>query len=140
MLLEQLLQIYNCCKWCYIRFCKCNLFNAEAVTVNGGTISTSTGTSSFAGAITLGAHSTFDVDGTQLTVSGNVTDGAGTYNITKTGNGILVLSNTTNSYDGTTTISAGTLTVTGRLDSGTYSANIINNSALIYNSASAQDV
>ena len=37
--------------------------------------------SSFAGAITLGAHSTFDVDGTQLTVSGNVTDGAGTYNI-----------------------------------------------------------
>jgi autotransporter-associated beta strand protein len=111
----------------------------EAVTVNGGTISTSTGTSSFAGAITLGAHSTFDVDGTQLTVSGNVTDGAGTYNITKTGNGILVLSNTTNSYDGTTTISAGTLTVTGRLDSGTYSANIINNSALIYNSTSAQE-
>ena len=94
--------------------------------------------STFAGAITLGAHSTFDVDGTQLTVSGNVTDGDGTYNITKTGNGILVLSNTTNSYDGTTTISAGTLTVTGRLDSGTYSANIINNSALIYNSASAQ--
>jgi autotransporter-associated beta strand protein len=111
----------------------------EAVTVNGGTISTSTGTSSFAGAITLGAHSTFDVDGTQLTVSGNVTDGDNTYNITKTGNGILVLSNTTNSYDGTTTISAGTLTVTGRLDSGTYSANIINNSALIYNSTSAQE-
>jgi autotransporter-associated beta strand protein len=47
----------------------------ESVTVNGGTISTSTGTSSFAGAITLGANSTFDVDGTQLTVSGNVTDG-----------------------------------------------------------------
>jgi autotransporter-associated beta strand protein len=111
---------------------------AEAVTVNGGTISTSTGTSSFAGAITLGAHSTFDIDGTQLTVSGNVTDGDGIYNITKTGNGILVLSNTTNSYDGTTTISAGTLTVTGRLDSGSYSADIINNSALIYNSASAQ--
>jgi autotransporter-associated beta strand protein len=112
---------------------------AEAVTVNGGTISTSSGTSSFAGAITLGAHSIFDVDGTQLTVSGNVTDGVETYNITKTGNGILVLSNTTNSYDGTTTISAGTLTVTGRLDSGSYSANIINNSALIYNSTSAQE-
>jgi autotransporter-associated beta strand protein len=111
----------------------------EAITVNGGTIATSTGTSTFAGEITLGAHSIFDIDGTQLTVSGNVTDGAGTYNITKTGNGILVLSNTTNSYDGTTTISAGTLTVTGRLDSGTYSANIINNSALIYNSASAQE-
>jgi autotransporter-associated beta strand protein len=112
---------------------------AEAITVNGGTIATSTGTSSFAGDITLGAHSIFDIDGTQLTVSGNVTDSTGTYNITKTGNGILVLSNTTNSYDGTTTISAGTLTVTGRLDSGSYSANIINNSALIYNSASAQE-
>ncbi|NCW10029.1 MAG: hypothetical protein EBW40_09850, partial [Gammaproteobacteria bacterium] len=111
----------------------------ESVTVNGGTISTSTGTSSFAGAITLVDDSTFDVDGTQLTVSGNVTDSTGIYNITKTGDGILVLSNTTNSYDGTTTISAGTLTVTGRLDSGTYSANIINNSALIYNSASAQE-
>ena len=111
----------------------------EAVTVNGGTICNFNRNSSFAGAITLGAHSIFDVDGTQLTVSGNVTDGANTYNITKTGDGILVLSNTTNSYDGTTTISAGTLTVTGRLDSGTYSANIINNSALIYNSTSAQE-
>jgi autotransporter-associated beta strand protein len=111
----------------------------EAITVNGGTIATSTGTSTVAGDITLGAHSIFDIDETQLTVSGNVTDGDGIYNITKTGDGILVLSNTTNSYDGTTTISAGTLTVTGRLDSGTYSANIINNSALIYNSASAQE-
>ena len=88
---------------------------AEAITVNGGTIATSTGTSIVAGAITLGAHSIFDIDGTQLTVSGNVTDGDGTYNITKTGDGILVLSNTTNSYDGTTTISAGTLTVTGTI-------------------------
>src|SRR6056300_563735 len=120
-------------------FANINYATTEAITVNGGTISTSTGTSSFTGTITLGAHSTFDIDGTQLTVSGNVTDGANTYNITKTGDGILVLSNTTNSYDGTTTISAGTLTVTGRLDSGTYSADIINNSALIYNSASAQE-
>ena len=112
---------------------------AEAVTVNGGTIATSTGTSIVAGTITLGAHSIFDVDGTQLTLSGNVTDGDNTYNINKTGDGILVLSNTTNSYDGTTTISTGTLTVIGRLDSGTYSANIINNSALIYNSASTQE-
>jgi autotransporter-associated beta strand protein len=119
-------------------FANINYATTEAITVNGGTIATSSGTSIVAGAITLGTHSTFDVDGTQLTVSGNVTDGDGIYNITKTGDGILVLSNTTNSYDGTTTISAGTLTVTGRLDSGTYSANIINNSALIYNSASAQ--
>src|SRR5210317_500875 len=112
---------------------------AEAVTVNGGTISTSTGTSIVAGVITLGAHSIFDIDGTQLTLSGNVTDGDNAYNITKSGDGILALSNATNSYDGTTTISTGTLTVIGRLDSGTYSANIINNSALIYNSISTQE-
>src|SRR5210317_832568 len=110
----------------------------ESVTVNGGTISTSTGTSSFAGAITLGANSIFDVDGTQLTVSGNVTDGGNIYNIDKTGTGILVLSNTTNSYTGTTDISAGTLTVTGSLNSGTYNSNITNECALIYNSASDQ--
>ena len=116
-------------------FANINYATTEAITVNGGTIATSSGTSIVAGVITLGAHSIFDIDGTQLTVSGNVTDGEGTYNITKTGDGILVLSNTTNSYDGTTTISAGTLTVTGRLDSGSYSANIINNSALIYNSS-----
>src|SRR5210317_345595 len=120
-------------------FANINYATTEAITVNGGTIATSSGTSIVAGVITLGAHSIFDIDGTQLTVSGNITDGDGTYNITKTGNGILVLSNTTNSYDGTTTISTGTLTVIGRLDSGTYSANIINNSALIYNSISTQE-
>jgi filamentous hemagglutinin family protein len=80
----------------------------ETLTVNGGTVKTSTGTSSFAGGVTLGANSTVDVTGTQLTISGVITDGASTYGLTKTGSGILVLSNT-NTYDGTTTISAGTL-------------------------------
>jgi hypothetical protein len=40
----------------------------EAIT-NSGTLSTSTGTSSYAGTMTLGADSTIDVDGTQLTIS-----------------------------------------------------------------------
>jgi hypothetical protein len=47
-----------------------NYSTTEAITNNGGTIATSTGTSSFAGVITLGADSIFDVDGTELTVSG----------------------------------------------------------------------
>ena len=80
----------------------------EALTVNGGTIKTSTGTSSFAGGVTLGGNSTVDVTGTQLTTSGVITDGASTFGLTKTGSGALVLSNA-NTYDGTTTISAGTL-------------------------------
>jgi filamentous hemagglutinin family protein len=75
----------------------------EAITLNGGTIKTSTGTSSFAGAITLGAASTFDVSGTQLTLSGIV---SGSHGITKNGSGSLSLY-ANNSYTGTTTLNAG---------------------------------
>ena len=87
----------------------------EAITNNGGTLSTSTGTSSFAGVMTLGANSTIDVDGTQLTVSTAIGDGSNGYDVDKTGNGILVLSGT-NSYTGDTTISAGTIKLTGSVN------------------------
>ena len=43
-----------------------------------------------------------------------------------------------NTYSGTTTISAGTLNVSGQLGSGTYSSNIINNGILQYSSSSNQ--
>ena len=79
--------------------------------LNGGTISTTTGTSSYADAITLGANSTVDVDGTKLTLSGAIGDGANTFGLTKTGNNTLVLSGA-NSYGGNTTINAGTVEVT----------------------------
>ena len=85
-----------------------NYSTAEAIALNGGTIAASTGTSAFAGAITLGAASTFNVGGTQLGLSGAITDGASTFAITKSGAGILVLSNN-NTYSGNTTISAGTV-------------------------------
>ncbi|WP_440670227.1 autotransporter-associated beta strand repeat-containing protein [Candidatus Pelagibacter sp. HIMB1483] len=84
---------------------------------NSGTISTSTGTSTFAGSITLFANSTVDVDGTQLTLSGGITD-SGTRSLEKTGNGILELS-ADNSYTGGTTITEGTLLVSGSGDLGT---------------------
>ena len=72
----------------------------EAITNNGGTLSTSTGTSAYAGTMTLGANSTIDVDGTQLTISTAIGDGSGGYAITKDGNGTLVLSaNSTYSGD-----------------------------------------
>jgi autotransporter-associated beta strand protein len=87
----------------------------EAITNNGGTLSTSTGTSSFAGVMTLGANSTIDVDGTQLTVSTAIGDGSNGYDIDKTGNGILVLSGA-NSYSGDTTVSAGTIKLTGSVN------------------------
>jgi autotransporter-associated beta strand protein len=81
---------------------------AEAVTNNGGTIAASTGSSTFAGGVTLGGNSTYNVGGTQLTQSGAITDGASTFGINKTGTGVLVLSGN-NTYDGNTTISAGTV-------------------------------
>lgn len=101
---------------------------AEPVTLNGGTLKTSTGTSSLAGAITLLADSFIDVTGTQLTLSGAITGGAG-LDITKTGSGILILSNAGNTYAGATTVNAGTLYVNGT-NSGTGGV-AINNSAVL---------
>jgi autotransporter-associated beta strand protein len=98
----------------------------EAITNNGGTLSTSTGTSSYAGTMTLGADATIDVDGTQLTISTAIGDGSNGYAITKEGTGTLVLS-ATNTFSGDLTISNGTVTMTGTLNdfvdvinSGTY--------------------
>ena len=54
-----------------------NYSTTEAITNNGGTLSTSTGTSAYAGTMTLGANSTIDVDGTQLTISTAIGDGSG---------------------------------------------------------------
>ena len=73
-------------------------------------------------------------DTNNRTISG-VISGAG--NLVKAGSGILTLSGT-NTYTGTTTISAGTLTVSGLLGSGTHSSNIINNSTLNYTTSSNQ--
>ena len=78
----------------------------EAVTLNGGTLATSIGTSGFAGPVTLGANSNVDVGGTQFTLSGAI-GGAG-FGIAKEGSGTLVLSGT-NTYTGATNINAGML-------------------------------
>ncbi|NCV52884.1 MAG: hypothetical protein EBW65_10380, partial [Gammaproteobacteria bacterium] len=98
----------------------------ETITNNGGTLSTSTGTSSYAGVMTLGDDSTIDVDGTQLTISTAIGDGSNGYGITKEGSGTLILSGAS-TFSGDLTISAGTVTMTGTLadtvdvaNSGTY--------------------
>jgi autotransporter-associated beta strand protein len=59
-----------------------------------------------------------NVDGTQLTLSGVISDGANDYDIEKTGSGILVLSGT-NTFSGTTTISGGTLSIAADAGLGT---------------------
>ena len=100
---------------------------AEAITLNGGTLKTSTGSSSLAGAVTLGAASSIDSSGTALTLTGGITNAGylstfsgagstslsstkitGTGGLTKTGSGTLTLS-AADDYSGATTISAGTV-------------------------------
>jgi autotransporter-associated beta strand protein len=78
---------------------------AEPITLNGGTLSASTGISSVAAPVAITGNSTMDVDGTSLTVDGTIS-GAGT--LTKTGAGTLVLT-TANTYTGATTVNGGTL-------------------------------
>jgi autotransporter-associated beta strand protein len=92
-------------------------YSTTEILRNYGIISTSTGTSTFAGSITLLENSTVDVDGTQLTLSGDITD-SGSRSLEKTGNGILELS-ADNGYTGGTTITEGTLLVSGSGDLGT---------------------
>ena len=92
---------------------------SKPLTLNGGTLLTSTGTSTFAGAVTLGAAgSTVDVSGTQLTLSGVI---GGGNELTKASGGILILSGN-NTYTGATNINAGTLAVTANNALGTNAA------------------
>jgi autotransporter-associated beta strand protein len=80
---------------------------AEPLTINGGTLATSTGTSSVTSPINLASNSSMDVDGTLLTIT-NVISGTGGFS--KTGSGELLLE-FVNTYTGSTIIDSGTLTL-----------------------------
>lgn len=89
---------------------------AEDVTISGtgvastGALESTANNNIWSGDVTLGADSSIGVTtaATTLEISGVIDDGDGTYNLTKVGAGTLVLSNT-NTYGGTTTITAGYL-------------------------------
>ncbi len=90
-----------------------------------------------------GTHATFNVaDGgaaIDLSVTAAITQSGGVSNITKTGAGLMQISGV-NAYTGTTTISGGTLRIsgTGSLNSGNYASNITNNGVLEFNSSATQ--
>ena len=112
---------------------------AGHLTINGGTLqSTADFTLDSNRGVALGSsHGTFNVNsGTTLTVAGIV---AGSNNLIKSGDGRLILSGV-NTYTGNTTISAGTLEVSGLLGSGTYSGNISNSGTFEYSSSSNQTI
>jgi autotransporter-associated beta strand protein len=87
---------------------------AEPITLSGGALQTTTGTGAISGTITLSSASTITVNGA-LTLSGVI---SGSNNLTKAGSGTLNLTGA-NDYVGSTTINAGTVTVSG---SGTLGA------------------
>src|SRR5690606_27277439 len=103
-----------------------NYTTAEAVSVTGagvsslGAIRNIAGDNSFAGPITMTGSTTFGVDAGQLTLTNLITDGAGTFNVTKVGAGTLHLTNATGStYNGTTSVNEGTLLVNNTSGSAT---------------------
>ena len=91
--------------------------DTDNIILGGGTLNT---TASFTlntnRGITLTGNSSINVNSsTTLTYAGVIADNASTYNITKSGSGSLALSGT-HTYDGDTTISAGTIVLTGALN------------------------
>ncbi|MFM8508176.1 MAG: beta strand repeat-containing protein, partial [Actinomycetota bacterium] len=141
---------------------------AEPLTIRGSGVSTggalrsTSGTNTISGLVTLAEASEIQADANTLTfdvASGSAITGTytltfdsntgaivvadpiatSTAGITKTGSGSLTLS-AVNTYSGTTTISAGTLTVSGSgsLNSGSYSGLIVNGGSLVYSSSATQ--
>ena len=98
---------------------------AEAITsltgtgVSGtGSLRNVSGTNTLSGAVTLTGATGIGADAGTLIISSGITDGASTYNVSKVGAGAVTLTGA-NIFDGTTTVSAGTLLVTGALANST---------------------
>jgi autotransporter-associated beta strand protein len=70
---------------------------AETLNLNGGTLRVSTGSSSWAGPVNLGAASTLSTTGTAMTLSGLVDDNG--YGVTLSGSGSFTLSNANNTIN-----------------------------------------
>ena len=114
-------------------FANTGTFTRPIVLNSGATINEpgSGGTATVSSPITLNANVAIN-SGTNTTVvlNGVITDGAGTFGYSKGGAGTLVLAGA-NTYDGTTTVSAGTLQIGNSGTSGSVGTGpVINNSNL----------
>jgi autotransporter-associated beta strand protein/T5SS/PEP-CTERM-associated repeat protein len=107
-----------------------NLGNATGTTISTGTLQLGNGgtTGSIAGNILN--NGTLAINRSNDLVFSNTVNGTGS--VTKDGNGTLTLT-ADNTYTGSTTISAGTLSIGNGGTSGSVSGNITNNAALAFN-------
>lgn len=110
-------------------------FAAEPLTINGpgfgslGAIFNGNGSNTLTGPITLGSASGIGVLGGDLTISGQITDGASSFALTKRLSGTLALSNA-NPYDGGTNINAGVVSISNNSALGTGSATVSSGAGL----------
>ena len=85
---------------------------------NSGALVSLSNTNTYTGTLTLATSSTIGVDsGSQLTISGSITDGANNFSLDKEGPGTLVLSGA-DSYHGGTNIDQGVLSIQSNLGLG----------------------
>ena len=106
---------------------------ANAVTLNGGTLETTTGTGIVNGQVTLAGSNAFSTgNNATLTVSGAVVDGTPAGALTVSGTGTVVLTGV-NTYTGGTLVSGGTL----RGNTQSLQGSITNNAALVFDQASS---
>ena len=111
----------------------------EAITLNGGTISTTATGGSLGGTINLAANSIVSASSAlNLTLSGVIATVTAS-SLTKAGAGTVTLAGI-NTYTGVTTISAGTLAIggAGSLGSGSYAGTIANDGIFLYSSSANQ--
>ena len=119
--------------------------SGNALTVSNGITNLSANAQTFSNAVTLGAAQTFNASAGNLTFAGNIANGgnlltvdgsgnstfsqqiSGAGGLTKNGAGSLILSGTS-TYNGATTLNAGTTRVSGSISS---SAVAVNNTAIL---------
>ncbi|HCN76997.1 MAG TPA: hypothetical protein DIT13_07370 [Verrucomicrobiales bacterium] len=109
---------------------------APSASTDGIDVGDNAGAVAISAPVLLGAEQTWTVAGTGANGSSLLVSGAlsGAFNLTKAGDGVLTLSANNDLYLGTTTISAGTLTIGAGAGAGSIGAgNVVNNGALVYN-------
>jgi autotransporter-associated beta strand protein len=108
---------------------------AKPLTLNGagvandGALLNVAGNNTWAGSVTLGSDATLGCDAGSLNISGQISNPGQSSALTKTGAGLLQLSND-NTYSGTTTISQGTLLADGPNGANTIGAVSLNGGVL----------